>query len=92
MVSPVGTAIERVAGKWLVDVMNLPAESSFGFVTGATTANFTALAAARHHILEQQGWDVEAKGLYGAPPLTVVVGEEVHASAVAALGYLGLGL
>ena len=91
VVSPTGAIIERIAGKWLVDVLGFPSDVSFGFVTGATTANFTGLAAARHHVLEQEGWDVEAKGLFGAPPITVVVGEEIHASAVSALGYLGLG-
>lgn len=89
--SPAGSAIEHVAAKWLVDLLGMPANTSVGFVTGATMANFTALAAARHHILERQSWDVEAHGLYGAPPLTVVVGEEVHASVRAALAYLGLG-
>jgi glutamate/tyrosine decarboxylase-like PLP-dependent enzyme len=69
----------------------LPPETAGGFVTGATTANFTALAAARHAVLAQAGWDVEAKGLFGAPPVTVIVGEEVHVSVLKALEMLGLG-
>jgi glutamate/tyrosine decarboxylase-like PLP-dependent enzyme len=60
------------------DVLKLPAGSAGAFVTGATVANFTALAAARHRVLARAGWDVEAEGLFGAPPITVVVGDEAH--------------
>ncbi|HEU5199981.1 MAG TPA: aminotransferase class V-fold PLP-dependent enzyme [Ktedonobacterales bacterium] len=91
VMSPVAAALEEIALRWLVGLLGLPPESGGGFVTGATMANFTALAAARHALLEQVGWDVEADGLFGAPPLTVVVGEEVHASLLKALGLLGLG-
>ena len=91
VMSPVAAALEEIALRWLVELLGLPPESGGGFVTGATMANFTALAAARHALLEQVGWDVEADGLFGAPPLTVVVGEEVHASLLKALGLLGLG-
>jgi glutamate/tyrosine decarboxylase-like PLP-dependent enzyme len=83
--------LEEVALGWLVELFGLPAGTGGGFVTGATMANFTALAAARHALLEQAGWDVESQGLCGAPPLTVVVGEEVHVSLLKALGMLGLG-
>ena len=62
-----------------------------GFVTGATMANFTALAAARHAMLAGLGWDVEADGLFGAPPITVVVGQEVHTSLLKALAMVGFG-
>lgn len=89
--SPVAAAIEEIALGWLVDVLSLPAGTGAGFVTGATMANFTALAAARHAILEASGWQVEAQGLFGAPPITVVVGEEVHVSLLKALSLLGLG-
>jgi glutamate/tyrosine decarboxylase-like PLP-dependent enzyme len=89
--SPAASAIEEVALKWLVKLFSLPPETAGGFVTGATTANFTALAAARHAVLAQAGWDVEAKGLFGAPPVTVIVGEEVHVSVLKALAMLGLG-
>ena len=60
-------------------------------MTGATVANFTALAAARHAVLEQAGWDVEADGLFGAPPITVIIGAEAHPSLLKSLGMLGLG-
>ncbi len=91
IMSPVAAALEEIALRWLVELLGLPPDSGGGFVTGATMANFTALAAARHAQLEQAGWDVEADGLFGAPPLTVVVGEEAHASLLKALGLLGLG-
>jgi glutamate/tyrosine decarboxylase-like PLP-dependent enzyme len=89
--SPVGSVLEDVSLGWLLDVLKLPAGSGGAFVTGATMANFTALAAARHTVLRNAGWDVEADGLFGAPPITVVVGGEVHSSLVKALGMLGLG-
>jgi glutamate/tyrosine decarboxylase-like PLP-dependent enzyme len=83
--------IEATALRWLLDVLRLPAESGAAFVTGATVANFTALAAARHAVLARVGWNVEADGLFGAPPITVVVGAEIHPSVTKALGMLGLG-
>ncbi len=89
--SPIGTVLEEVSLGWLLDVLKLPAGSGGAFVTGATVANFTALAAARSSVLERVGWDVEADGLFGGPPVTVVVGGEVHPSLIKALGMLGLG-
>jgi glutamate/tyrosine decarboxylase-like PLP-dependent enzyme len=89
--SPVSAALEEAAIAWLLDVLGLPAGTSVGFVTCATTANLSGLAAARHALLARQGWDVEEKGLFGAPPLRVVVGEEVHVSLLKALSLLGLG-
>ena len=89
--SPLAAKIEEVTARWLVDMLHLPPETGVGFVTGATMANFTALAAARHAILEKSGWNVEAQGLFGAPPITVVVGDEVHVSLLKALSLLGLG-
>ncbi len=89
--SPASAEVERVAMGWILDVLDLPRESGVGFVTGATAANFSCLAAARHALLERRGWDVEARGLYGAPELTVVVGAEVHVSLLKGLGLLGLG-
>ena len=89
--SPIGTVLEEVSLGWLLDVLKLPAGSGGAFVTGATAANFTALAAARHAVLERAGWDVEADGLFGAPPITVIVGDEAHPSLIKALGMLGLG-
>ncbi len=89
--SPVTAALEQITLRWLLDALSLPAEAGGGFVTGATMANFTALAAARHAILQKLGWNVEAQGLFDAPPLTVVVGDEVHVSVLKALSLLGLG-
>jgi glutamate/tyrosine decarboxylase-like PLP-dependent enzyme len=90
-VTPATALIENVALRWLLELLNLPSESGGAFVTGATVANFTALAAARHVVLQQVGWDVEAEGLFGAPPITVIVGEEAHPSLFKSLGLLGLG-
>ena len=89
--SPIGAKLEQVALDWLKDLFHLPRDSGGGFVTSATAANFSALAAARHALLARAGWDVEAQGLFGAPPITVVVGEEVHASVQKALSMVGLG-
>ena len=91
VMSPVAAALEDVALRWLTDVLALPSGCAGGFVTGATMANFTALAAARHALLRRAGWDVEAEGLFGAPPIAVVVGDEVHVSVLKALSLLGLG-
>jgi glutamate/tyrosine decarboxylase-like PLP-dependent enzyme len=89
--SPVSAYLEEVALKWLLDVLRLPNASGGAFVTGATMANFTALAAARHAVLEAVGWDVEADGMVGAPPVTVIVGAEAHATLYKALALLGFG-
>jgi len=91
IMSPTAAALEEIALEWLLDLLNLPRTSGGAFVTGATMANLCVLAAARHALLERAGWDVEAQGLFGAPPLTVVVGEETHVSVQKALGLLGLG-
>jgi glutamate/tyrosine decarboxylase-like PLP-dependent enzyme len=89
--SPVAAKLEQVAGRWLVELFGLPGTTAVGFVTGATMANTTALAAARHAVLARAGWNVEARGLFGAPEVTVVVGEEVHPTLLKALGLLGFG-
>ena len=89
--SPVAATLEQVAQRWLVELFGLSSTTVGGFVSGATMANLTALAAARHAVLARVGWDVEARGLAGAPDLTVVVGEEVHPSLIKSLGLLGLG-
>lgn len=91
VMSPVIARLEAIALGWLVDILGLPTGTGGGFVTGATMANFTGLAAARHVLLQKAGWDVEAQGLFGAPPITVVVGDEVHVSLLKALSLLGLG-
>ena len=89
--APAASAAELVSGHWLVDILGLPASSSVGFVTGATMANLVGLAAGRSEVLRRVGWDVEADGLFGAPPIRMVVGEDVHVSALSALQFLGLG-
>ncbi len=91
VMSPVSAVLEEAALGWVRELLGLPAECGGALVTGATMANFTALAAARHDLLERAGWDVENDGLTGAPPLTVVVGDEVHVALIKALGMLGLG-
>ncbi len=89
--SPVAVTLEEVALEWVRQLLGLPEGTGGAVVTGATMANFSALAAARHALLAKAGWDVEADGLFGAPPITVVVSEEAHASVGKALGLLGLG-
>jgi glutamate/tyrosine decarboxylase-like PLP-dependent enzyme len=89
--SPAAAVAEEVAAAWLVELLDLPPGTSVGFVTGATMANFTALAAARHGVLERAGWDVERHGLQGAPPVTVVTHEGSHVTVYASLQMLGLG-
>lgn len=87
-----GTAfLEQVALRWLLEVLHLPRECGSAFVTGATVANLCGLAAARHAVLTRTGWNVEADGLFGAPPITVVIGAEAHPSVTKSLGVLGLG-
>jgi glutamate/tyrosine decarboxylase-like PLP-dependent enzyme len=91
VMSPAAAVVEEVAARWLLDLLRLPPGASVGFVTGAQMANMTCLAAARHHVFASAGWDVERRGLAGAPPVSCVVGEEVHVTVNAALRYLGLG-
>lgn len=89
--SPTGAAVEEIAGRWLLEILDLPRDAAVGFVTGGTVANFTALAAARGAVLRRHGWDPDDDGLFGAPPLTVFLGDDAHTSVLSALGYLGLG-
>ncbi len=91
IMSPVAARLEEIVLQWTIDLLDLPAGSGAGFVTGTTMANFTSLAAARTDILARAGWNVEENGLFGAPPIHVVVGEEVHVSLIKALSLLGLG-
>ncbi len=91
VMSPAAAEVEALAAEWLLDLLGLPAGTSVGFTTGATMANFTALAAARHAVLARVGWDVAQHGLATAPQITVVVGAHVHASVLAALQLLGFG-
>jgi glutamate/tyrosine decarboxylase-like PLP-dependent enzyme len=90
-VTPATSTLERVAMDWMLDLFGLPADAAASFVTGATVANFTCLAAARNRIYSDIGWNVEADGLIGAPPITVIVSEETHPTVFKSLGLLGFG-
>jgi glutamate/tyrosine decarboxylase-like PLP-dependent enzyme len=89
--SPAAAAIEEIVGGWILDLLGLPAGAGVGFVTGGQAANTTGLAAARHAVLARCGWDVEQKGLIGAPQVNIVCGEQAHATLFNALRLLGLG-
>lgn len=91
VLSPAAAVAEEVVAGWLLDILGLPETASVGFTIGAQVANFAGLAAGRHHVLAAAGWDVEADGLQGAPKVTVLVGEERHATIGRALRFLGLG-
>jgi len=88
---PAAAVVEEVCRQWLTELLGLPADVSVAFVTGTQMAHVTALAAARHHVLAQAGWDVPANGLAGAPPIRVVVGEKRHVTVDRALRLLGIG-
>jgi glutamate/tyrosine decarboxylase-like PLP-dependent enzyme len=89
--SPAAAAIEETVAAWMLELLALPSDASVGLPTGAGLGNAVGLAAGRHAVLQREGWDVEADGLYGAPEVTVVIGEEAHATLLTALQYLGLG-
>jgi len=89
--TPAAAAAETVAAGWLLELLDLPHESSVGFATGATAANFVCLAAARSEVLRRVGWNVETDGLFGAPPITVLIGHDAHTTVFSALQFLGLG-
>lgn len=91
VMSPAAAVVEEVAGRWALELLGLPGDAAVGFATGAQTANIACLAAARHALLAAAGWDVEADGLAGAPPVTVVLGAGAHATVVQALRLLGFG-
>ena len=91
LASPAAAAAEEASAGALLELMDLPRDASVGFVTGATMANFTCLAVARGEVLRRAGWDVEADGLFGAPAITVVLGDDAHSTVFAALKFLGLG-
>jgi glutamate/tyrosine decarboxylase-like PLP-dependent enzyme len=91
VMSPVAACLHEVVSGWLVDLLGLPAGTAAAFVTGAAMANTAALTAARDQQLARVGWDVQADGLFGAPEVTVVVGENAHSTLMKALGMVGLG-
>ncbi|MGC2196987.1 MAG: aminotransferase class V-fold PLP-dependent enzyme [Terriglobales bacterium] len=91
VMSPVAARVEEIVLDWLRDLFRLPPQCGCGFVTGATMANFSGLTAARHALLARAGWNVEDRGLFGAPEIKVVVGAEVHVSLLKALSLVGFG-
>ncbi len=91
VLSPAGAVVEEVVGAWLLDMFGLPPDASVGFVTGCQMANFSGLAAGRHRVLARAGWNVEDRGLIGAPPINIFVGAQAHTTIFSALRMLGLG-
>lgn len=91
VLSPICSKLESVVQSWLIDLFGLPVETVAGFVSGTSMANFCGLAAARYRLLHNQGWDIVAKGLIGAPPLRVVTGREAHSTILKAISMIGLG-
>jgi glutamate/tyrosine decarboxylase-like PLP-dependent enzyme len=91
VMSPAAAAVGDVTRRWLAEILGLPAETEVAFVTGATVANATCLAAARDAMLAEAGWDAQADGLFGAPPIHVVIGERAHSTFRKSLGLVGLG-
>lgn len=89
--TPAMAAIEEVAEAWLLEILDLPRESRIGFATGATVANATCLAAARTRVLRDAGWDPDADGLFGAPPVEVLIGADAHSSVLSSLQIIGFG-
>lgn len=89
--SPAAAIVEEVCGGWLKDLLNLPSKASFGFVTGCQAAHTAALAAARHKVLDDRGWDVETRGLPGSPPIRLVASAGRHESIIRSARILGLG-
>ncbi|MGI9201890.1 MAG: pyridoxal phosphate-dependent decarboxylase family protein [Woeseiaceae bacterium] len=90
-ITPAASRLEHIALDWLIEVLGLPSGTGAGFVTGTTVANFTSLAAARHRVYADVGWDVESDGLVGAPEITIIVGAEAHPTLTKSLGLLGFG-
>jgi glutamate/tyrosine decarboxylase-like PLP-dependent enzyme len=91
VLSPIGSKLESVVEKWLIQLFNLPKDSSVGFVSGTSSANLCSLAAARYRILQRNNWDINQKGLYNAPKIRIVTGKQVHSTILKAVGILGLG-
>jgi glutamate/tyrosine decarboxylase-like PLP-dependent enzyme len=90
--SPASAEMERIVGRWLLELLDLPEEAVVGFVTGSTMGTFSAIAAARSALLKKLGWDVKKRGLAGSPALRIVTSEECHPTNFRALGYAGFGL
>ena len=89
--SPAVAVVEETVASWILDLLGLPPESGVGFVTGGQMANFTGLAAARHEVLRRAGWNVEERGLAGAPRVRLIASEEAHVTIFSSLRLLGFG-
>ena len=89
--TPSSGIVEEIAGSWLKQLLKIPANASFAFVTGGQMANFTCLLVARNHLFQQAGWDFEADGFYGAPPVRIICGEHKHNTVIKALRMIGFG-
>jgi glutamate/tyrosine decarboxylase-like PLP-dependent enzyme len=89
--APASAIVEEVVGRWIKDILGLPKDATFGFTTGCQMAHVTCVAAARHSLMEKNGWDVERQGLFGAPRIRVLASEHRHGSLTRALRFLGLG-
>jgi glutamate/tyrosine decarboxylase-like PLP-dependent enzyme len=91
VISPIASKLESVVEDWLVELMGLPPQTKAGFVSGTSMANFCGLAAARYRLLQNQGWDVNEKGLFGAPMIRIVAGREAHSTILKAIALMGFG-
>jgi glutamate/tyrosine decarboxylase-like PLP-dependent enzyme len=91
VMSPIDSRLEEICERWIVSLLRLPDETAAGFVSGTTIANFSGLCAGRNELLRRRGWDVARKGLYGAPPIRVIVGADAHAAVYKSISMLGLG-
>ena len=91
VISPLASKLESVVEKWIVDLFNLPTDTSAGFVSGTSSANLCGLAAARYRILQKQNWDINEKGLFGAPKIRIVTGQHAHSAVLKSVAILGLG-
>ena len=91
VLSPITSRLEIVVQKWLVQLFDLPPSTVAGFVSGTSVATFCGLAAARYRLLKRKAWDINQKGLWGAPMIRIVAGNEIHSSVFKAIGLLGFG-
>jgi glutamate/tyrosine decarboxylase-like PLP-dependent enzyme len=91
VLSPAGSKLESVVEKWLIELFNLPKNTSAGFVSGTSSANLCGLAAARYRVLKKNSWDINQKGLYNAPRIRIITGKQAHSTVLKAIGILGLG-
>src|SRR5215471_886700 len=91
VMSPINSRLEEICERWIVSLLDFPAEIAAGFVSGTTIANLSGLCAGRNELLRRRGWDVACKGLYGAPKIRVVASADAHAAVHKSISMLGLG-